>query len=577
MLNYKSEESNFKNFNSENLFSDKFGNHSNNDNNFSLNTKPMSFLPDLEEHIRKFVPNVKNKDNFKKVKKQGNAYFLDKIKHDYGNFLVAVNEFTQGKSAEAIIRLKYILKTDKDFEGALHLLIKIYTTLKELKKTMDTIKVGMKRFPTDASLKNLYGKFLISVEGNKKEAVKYFENSLKIDPHNLSYWVDTGFAYYMLRNIEMAELCLTTALKIDQTDEQAISFAGVILVEHGKLNEAIELFTNALKIYPNNLQLIKNLALYHLKNGNIDLGFRLWYANKSEERVSGNSVNAVTRRIPWLQKSELNETTKKLKILVYFEQGIGDYLQFARYLPYLAKLGHSVTAFGAESVVNFVKQSKEFKNIKFSHEIKLVDQENIDEFDYQTYTFNLPYLLNFKNTIPDSFKLDTKKINSANKKLLEKIKVLKKPNCKTIAFSYKGRKLHVYDESRSIDLHTFSKLFVNSNCQFFLVDKDIGKEDKKFLEQFENVINCDSFLKNWNDTVTVISQLDEIITVDTSIGHLGGVMNHPTKILVHKNCDWRWGNYDSGEATDWYKSVRIIRQSESDNWNKVIQEISLTL
>ena len=573
MLNYNSEESNNKNLNLENLFPKKNDSFFNSQKNFSYDSKPMSFLPDLEEHVRKFVPNIKSKNNFKKVRKQGNAYFLNKINHDYGNFLVAIYEFTQGKSAEAIKRLQYILKTDKEFVGAVHLLIKIFTTLKELKRTMEVLKLGIKRFPNDAHLKNLYGKFLISVDGNKDEAVKYLEDALKDDPHNVSYWVDTGFSYYMLRNLPMAELCLTTALKINQTDDQVISFAGVILCEHNKLNEAIELFTNALKLYPQNKQIIKNLALYHLKNGDIEMGFRFWYATKDEDRVAAQSVNAVTRRIPWLFKTDLKATTKKLKILVYFEQGIGDYLQFARYLPYLKKLGHSVTAFGSKSVIDFVQQSNDLKDIKFTSEIKLVDKEKITEFDYQTYTFNLPYLLDFKNKIPPSYKLNTKKIIDNNTKLLNKINGLIKPKCKTVAFSYKGRKQHVYDRSRSIDLKIFSKLFSNTNYQFFLVDKNIGEKDEIFLDKFKNVINCDSYLNNWNDTVTVISQLDEIITVDTSLGHLGGVMNHPTSILVHKNCDWRWGKSGDAEKTDWYKSVKIIRQSQSDNWEEVIQKL----
>ena len=141
---------------------------------------------------------------------------------------------------------------------------------------------------------------------------------------------------------------------------------------------------------------------------------------------------------------------------------------------------------------------------------------------------------------------------------------------KKIAFSYKGRRTHIYDLSRSIEIHTFSKLFQKPNCQFFLVDKDIGKDDEKFLKQFKNVVNCDSLINDWHDTVTILSKLDEIITVDTSLGHIGGVMNHPTRILVNKNCDWRWGMPEDGEKTPWYSSIKIIRQKESDNWEQLL-------
>lgn len=528
-----------------------------------------SFLPDLEHHVQNFVLKTNNLGNFDKVKKKGKIYFQGQVSEDYGNFLVAVNEFTRGKAKEAIKRCKYILKNDKNPKHAISLLLKIYSIVKDEEETIKLLSTAMKKYPKDATFKNLYGKSIIAVNGEKIKAISFLEDAVQLDPKNIGLWVDLGSLYFMVRNIPMAEICLKTALKIDQTNPQAIALAGIILVEHEKIDQAIELYTNSMKVYPSETTILRNLALYYLKKGDFKHGFQVWNSDKNEDRVGTKSVNNVTRRIPWLKKEDINNS-KKLKILVYFEQGIGDYLQFARYLPYLKNRGHTVTAFGTRHVIDLLKESVDLKGLNFADEIKIIDTSKIKEYDAQTYIFNLPFLLDFENKIPPSYKINVKKIQNKNISLAKMISKLSDPNKKKIAFSYKGRRTHIYDLSRSIEIHTFSKLFQKPNCQFFLVDKDIGKDDEKFLKQFKNVVNCDSLINDWHDTVTILSKLDEIITVDTSLGHIGGVMNHPTRILVNKNCDWRWGMPEDGEKTPWYSSIKIIRQKESDNWEQLL-------
>ena len=67
-------------------------------------------------------------------------------------------------------------------------------------------------------------------------------------------------------------------------------------------------------------------------------------------------------------------------------------------------------------------------------------------------------------------------------------------------------------------------------------------------------------IDDWADTAVIVLQLDELLTVDTSLGHIGGTLNKPTKILIAKDPDWRWGL--KSKKTEWYKSVELIRQSK---------------
>ena len=127
---------------------------------------------------------------------------------------------------------------------------------------------------------------------------------------------------------------------------------------------------------------------------------------------------------------------------------------------------------------------------------------------------------------------------------------------------------HFYDESRSINLKLFSKLFKNKKITFLIIDKEVSSKDSNFLKKFSNVLLCDNLIKNWIDTAIIVSRLDKVITVDTSLAHISGALGVPTKILISKVPDWRWGLKE--KKTEWYKSVELIRQDKNGDWKSII-------
>ena len=79
-------------------------------------------------------------------------------------------------------------------------------------------------------------------------------------------------------------------------------------------------------------------------------------------------------------------------------------------------------------------------------------------------------------------------------------------------------------------------------------------------------------INDWADTAMIVLQLDELLTVDTSLAHMGGTLNKPTKILIAKDPDWRWGI--KSKKTEWYESVELIRQSKKDCWKKELDGLN---
>tara|TARA_B100000524_G_scaffold49444_2_gene23311 strand:- start:483 stop:2123 length:1641 start_codon:yes stop_codon:yes gene_type:complete len=524
--------------------------------------KHTSFIPMLDDHIGKFVPAVKDKKNFKMVKYQGDLYFRNKNEHDFGNFLVAVDDFSNGDSAGAVQRIRFMLKEDPSFAGAHHFMLSILDILKENELYEKTLFDALKVLPDNPTLLSLRGKFHLN-QAEREKGIKYLEECLKKEPKNVIYWTDLGYAYFLVRNIQMACLCLETALSISQNHPNVILLSGIILQEFGKHIEAKELYLEGLRLHPKDQKIINNLSLLSLSLGDRKMGFKLFSEIKDSQRINYKNLTNEIRKIKNLKMNDL-VLNKSYKIFVYFEQGFGDYLMFYRYLKPLADLGHSITAFGAEDMIKLLKYTDIGKNVKLTG---TVTAKEIKNFDFKTFIFNIPHLLNIEDEIPSQVSIDIEKIKKNKNSLQKKLQKIISKRKVNIGVSWKGNKKHPYDCGRSIDLKIFEKLFSIQEHNYLIIDKEINKETKKVLKKYKNVFLCDRIIKDWSDTAIIVSELDQIISVDTSLAHIGGTMNKPTTVLLGKPTDWRWGI--DGNKTDWYNSVTLLRQKEN-NWEKLI-------
>ena len=82
-------------------------------------------------------------------------------------------------------------------------------------------------------------------------------------------------------------------------------------------------------------------------------------------------------------------------------------------------------------------------------------------------------------------------------------------------------------------------------------------------------------MPNWRATAKVISALDVVVTVDTAVAHLAGALGKPVFTFVTNSCDWRWNR--NSDRSIWYDSMRVIRQTEQDDWSPCIEEVKTRL
>ncbi len=533
--------------------------------------------------VNNFTSIVKNKQNYLSVEKQGLTYFKN-AKSDLGNYLVAAEEFSSSYVNDSIKRIKYILRKDPHFEAAHGLFLKILLKLDLWKGIGKISKRAVKYHPKNEFFLNIFARHLIKV-GEKKKALIYHEKCVELNPRSYDSWLALGNCHYICRNLEKALFCLEKSKKIDKfMTDSAIMLECNILQAHSKYNEAIEKLKVGIQMFPLSKQLTIALAITNLKIGNKEEGFKYYNLIDSSRRT--NLVNLVEYKLKNKTKKPKNEiaklnlvndieelnknalfSKKKYNLLILFEQGFGDYLHFYRYIQPLLKLGHSITALGPnKAVFSLLKYSKDSQSIKFCSKIQ---NEDVKNFHYKTFIMNIPFLIGNINNTPPPPIFDLDKLKNDKKRLLKKIKSFTDIRKNNIGVSWKGNKEHISDISRSIKLKDFSKIFGNKNCKFFIVDKNLKAYEKKYLSSFNNVVICDDLIDDWADTAVIVLALDQIITVDTSLGHIAGTLCKPTKILVAKDPDWRWGV--EGKKTEWYHTVELIRQSKADCWKKELK------
>ena len=130
------------------------------------------------------------------------------------------------------------------------------------------------------------------------------------------------------------------------------------------------------------------------------------------------------------------------------------------------------------------------------------------------------------------------------------------------------------DRTRSIPPDKLKPLF-DCEVDFFVVQKELSDEEKAVLKTFENVHVFDGAFSDFAETAALISCLDGVVSIDTSIAHLAGAMNKPVWLLLPYVGEWRW--FVDREDSPWYPAARIFRQSEARTWDEVIDAVALAV
>ncbi|MGE5499104.1 MAG: glycosyltransferase, partial [Syntrophothermus sp.] len=254
------------------------------------------------------------------------------------------------------------------------------------------------------------------------------------------------------------------------------------------------------------------------------------------------------------------------RVLVYAEQGIGDALQFARYLPMLKELGAYIIFECDKAIIGLMRSIKEIDELI---ERNLAEAPDI-KYDYDIPLLSLPLYFNttIENVpaqVPYLFPDD----ESAEKwkRLIPSSDKLK------IGIVWAGSPTHSNDRHRSVRLKQFLSLFSIPDTEFYSLQKGFPVIQLRDYQLF--VRNLDDYINSFSDTAAAINQLDLVIAVDTSVAHMAGALGKNIWLLTPYVPDWRW--MLDREDSPWYPSMKLYRQPEVFNWNAAFAKIKSDL
>ena len=392
----------------------------------------------------------------------------------------------------------------------------------------------------------------------QEEALDCYNKALELDPNYAKAWLNKGSILNGLSQYTDAISCFERAIELQSDYADAWANKGVALYDLLLLEESIKSCDRAIELDPSHIDGHWTKSFAQLMLGNFDEGWinyeYRWHRKDADLRPHSHIP-------PLISPSDLVGK----KILVWPEQGFGDILQFARYIPKLIDLGAQVTFEIQEPLVALFENQYPCKIV--------VKGSTIEGMDFQIPLGSLPLLFKSnRESIPADIpyiKVAPEKIQKWGNQLpLSKEKLNIGIACSgNINFDLK------HGNKRPIPLEYFSELAKQHNL--FLIQKELRDADQVTLKTLNTIHPLGNLINNFEDTAAIAENMDLIISIDTSLVHLAGALGKKVLVLLSWCPDWRW--LSQGETNPWYPTATVIRQPTAGDWDSVMVGVATVL
>lgn len=391
-------------------------------------------------------------------------------------------------------------------------------------------------------------------------ALQAFKNALSLHPKQSEALSNMGFALFELGRLDEAEQALSSALHIKSDMQGALINLANVHIAQRKHDKAFEVLERLLALAPQNPSAHFLHSLVLLLEGRYQEGWAEydWRLATPELRPHINDTD-----IPRWSGAE--DLAGKL-LLVHAEQGVGDTIQFVRYLPLLQQLGANIVLeaqpplkrlfAGTPGIGNFIAKGEALPQADM--QIPLMSIPRILWETHGSYAQVLPYV----SPDPQSTASWRERLTTLGSGL-------------KIGIAWAGNPAHANDRNRSIPFRQLKPLFGLNNVKWISLQKTLGGHDSTEKIACSGLVDWTNELTDYADTAGLIESLDLVVSVDTSVAHLAGAMNKPVWAMIPFAPDWRW-LLDRTDS-EWYPSLRLFRQDERGNWAAVVDSVCASI
>jgi Flp pilus assembly protein TadD len=400
-----------------------------------------------------------------------------------------------------------------------------------------------------------------AMAGDPEKGVSLLRRAIQIRPGNATWYAHLSSLCRSTYRMEEALATGQESIRLDSNNPEHLVNLSLIFVDTDDRERAMACLLRALGLKHDHADGHLAMAQNLLAMGDFDPGWMEYeWRNLTE---AGKATMPAMTSAAW---NGMRIPTGRL--LLVGDQGYGDTIQFARYIPMAAERCQEVilgcSAEMGPLLANIPGVSQ------YCHR-----WTDVPGHAAHCRLSSLPYLFRTQlNTIPSQFpylKVDPSRIAHWR----ERLNATLPPGVKRIGLAWTGRPTHPNDRRRSMALAQLAPLVGAGSASFVSLQKPMPSRDLPTMSQFPGMVNLADDLTDFGETAAVVENLDLIITVDTSMGHLAGALGKPAWILIPKAADWRW--MLQREDSPWYPSVRLFRQPKPGAWDEPLDRLRAAL
>jgi hypothetical protein len=354
-----------------------------------------------------------------------------------------------------------------------------------------------------------------------------------------------------MRQYEAAALWYERALVVRPDDCEALSNLAIVCKYLNRHREGLELINRALSLSPQHPLAHWNRAILLLSLGELCEGFAEY-----EWRWKGGAGPQFAPR-PFTQPRWNGEIVPDQTLFVHGEQGFGDFIQFARFLPMARQRVGRIVVECPAALLPLMADSG------------LADEWVVPSESPQTFDTFIP-LMSLPQALGISTDLLAHQVPYLRVRANDPEPSSRRDRLK-VGLVWSGNPTHDDDSLRSIDPELLGDLVSLDGVEFHSLQAPIRPEHQALVTRWPRWVDATSGMTNFRVTAEYLVGLDLVIAVDTAVAHLAGAMGKPVWLLVQDSPDWRWqlNRADS----PWYPTLRLFRQSHRGDWRPLMEQV----
>jgi tetratricopeptide (TPR) repeat protein len=499
----------------------------------------------------------------------------------------------EGMIEEAVELLNHALRLKPDFPDAMHNLGLALSQLDRPAEACEYLREAVRRRPDFADAHCDLGLVFAKMR-RWDEAAESFQQFIRLRPDRAEGYAHLGSVLRELGRLEESADRLHQAIRLNPEDANLRSSLGLTLQQLGQLAEAEEHLRIALSLAPDHADAHNNLAITLAQMGRFPAAIE--HYDRAIELKPDQPIYRRNRALAYLTIGDFlkgwadyeyrwhcpgfvetqrqypaarwqGEPLHGKSILLYWEQGLGDTIQLARYGPILKSMGAAKVFLEVQPpLVRLLSRLEGVDRV-----VRAGDQ--VEVFDYQAPLGSVPGIL---QTTPASIPAPVPYLSPEPERLaFWRSQIATTPELK-IGIAWQGNPKQGGDRLRSIPLVHFAALARIPGVQLFSLQKEVGLEQLRELSETVPIVDLGRRLDlsggAFLDTAAVMKCLDLVVTCDTAIGHLAGALGVPVWVALSAAADWRW--LLDRDDTPWYPTMRLFRQSKLKRWDDVFDRIT---